>query len=210
MKIGIIGAGNVGIGIGRRLASKGHEVVVSFARTQDRVEAAAIAIGSGARAGSVEDAARYGEVVIVATPWVATLDAIRPVAASLARRIVWDTTNPLKPDMSGLTIGTTTSGGETLAASLPGGRVVKAIPPFAELLQSSSTRIDGRMPSVFVCGDDATARARVLTLVADIDAIGVDAGPLSNARFTEPAGMLLIQLAYAQGMGPRIGTALLA
>lgn len=209
MKIGIIGAGNVGIGVGRRLASKGHEVVVSFARTQDRVEAAAIAIGSGARAGTAEDAASYGEVVIVATPWVATLDALRSVEATLVDRIVWDTTNPLNPDMSGLTIGTTTSGGETLAAILPGAQVVKAIPPFAELLQSSSTLIDGRMPSVFVCGDDATARAKVLTLVADIDAIGVDAGPLSSARFTEPAGMLLIQLAYAQGLGPRIGTALL-
>jgi predicted dinucleotide-binding enzyme len=209
MKIGIIGAGNVGIGLGRRLAERGHEIVVSFARSQDRVEAAASAIGSGAQAGSVEDAARHGEAVIVATPWGATLDAVRPVADALVGKIVWDTTNPLKPDMSGLTLGTTTSSGETLATTLPGALVVKAVPPFAELLQSTLTMIDGRLPSVFVCGDDAAARAVVLILIADIDAEGVDAGPLSNARFTEPAGMLLVQLAYVQGMGPRIGTALL-
>ena len=62
---------------------------------------------------------------------------------------------------------------------------------------------------MFVCGDDAAARALVLGLVAEIDADGVDAGPLSLARYTEPLGMLLVQLAYGQGMGARIGAALL-
>jgi len=205
MKIGIIGAGNVGIGIGQRLAAKGHEVVVSFSRTPDKVEAAAASIGGGARAGSVEDAARHGEVVIVATPWVATLDAVGPVVEALAGKIVWDTTNPLNADMSALTIGTTTSAGETLAATLTGARIVKAVPPFAELLQSSSTLIDGHRPSVFVCSDDAEAKAVVMGLVADIEVAGVDSGPLSNARFTEPASMLMIQLGYVQKLGTRIG-----
>ena len=50
---------------------------------------------------------------------------------------------------------------------------------------------------------------RLLRLVADIDADGVDAGPLSLARYTEPLGMLLVQLAYVQGMGARIGATLL-
>ncbi len=58
-------------------------------------------------------------------------------------------------------------------------------------------------PEVFVCSDDTEARVTILNLVADIDADGVDAGPLTMARYTEPAGMLLVQLAYAQGLGPR-------
>jgi predicted dinucleotide-binding enzyme len=129
MKIGIIGAGNVGTGIGGHLAAKGHTVVVSFARTPDKVSAAAQAIGGDTKAGSPEAAAAHGDVVIVATPWGITLDTVRPLAASLAGRIIWDTTNPFAPDMSELLLGTTTSAGEELAKAVPGAKVVKAVPP---------------------------------------------------------------------------------
>ena len=209
MNIGIIGAGNVGTGIGKRLAAKGHQVLVSFARTQDKLDAAAQAIGGGARSGSPADAARFGEVVIVATPWGVTLDAVQGAGGELVGKVVWDTTNPLKADMSGLEIGTTTSAGEEIARAVPGARVVKAVPPFAEVLHSSTTEIGGGQPGVFVCGDDAEARKLVLGLVAEIGADGVDAGPLMLARYTEPLGMLLVQLAYVQGFGARIGASLL-
>lgn len=209
MDIGIIGAGNVGTGIGKRLAAKGHRIVVSFARSQDKLDTAAKTIGSGARSGSPAEAAQFGQVVILATPWGVTLETVRGVAAALTGKIVWDTTNPLKPDMSGLELGTTTSAGEEIARAALGARVVKAVPPFAELLHSPSTRLRGRFPGVFVCGNDPAARALVLGLVADIEADGIDAGPLNLARYTEPLGMLLVQLAYGQGMGARIGAALL-
>ena len=209
MKIGIIGAGNVGTGLGKHLAANGHDIVVSFARSEDKVAAAAQMIGGGARAGSPEDAANHGEVVIIATPWAVTLDAVQQVASALAGKIVWDTTNPLNAEMSGLTIGTTTSAGEQIAATAPGAKVVKAVPPFAEVLHSPSNLIDGRKPGVFVCGDDAAARKVVLSLVADVDADGVDAGPLNLARYTEPLGMLLVQLAYVSGFGARIGSVLI-
>lgn len=209
MNIGIIGAGSVGTGIGKRLASAGHPVLVSFARSQDTLDAAAAAIGGNARTGTPEDAARFGDVVLLATPWTVTLEAVRGVAAALAGKVLWDATNPLTPDMSGLAVGTTTSGGEEVARAAPGARVVKAVPPFAEVLHSPSTRIGGGLPGVFVCGDDAAARQAVMGLVAAIGADGVDAGPLALARCTEPLGLLLVRLAYAQGMGARIGAALL-
>jgi 8-hydroxy-5-deazaflavin:NADPH oxidoreductase len=209
MKIGIIGAGNVGTGLGKHLAARGHDIVVSFARTPEKVEAAAAAIGGGGRAGTLEDAVRHAEVVIIATPWAATLEVVRAVAPLLDGKIVWDTTNPLKADMSGLEIGTTTSGGEQIARAAPGARVVKAVPPFAEVLHSPSMEIGGQLPGVFVCGDDAAAREVVLALIGDIPAASVDAGPLSLARYTEPLGMLLVQLAYVQGMGARIGATLI-
>ncbi len=209
MDIGIIGAGNVGTGIGKRLAAKGHQVLVSFARSQDKLAAAAQAIGGGARFGSPMEAARFGKVIIVALPWDITLDAVQGVAGELVGKVVWDTTNPLKADMSGLEIGTTTSAGEAIAKAAPGARVVKAVPPFAEVLHSATTQVGGGYPGVFVCGDDAEARRLVLGLVAEIGADGVDAGPLTLARYTEPLGMLLVQLAYVEGMGSRIGAALL-
>jgi len=204
MDIGIIGAGNVGIGIGKRLAAKGHQLLVSFARSQDKLEAAAQAISGGTRSGSPAEAARFGEVVIVALPWGVTLEAVQGVAGDLVGKVVWDTTNPLKADMSGLEIGTTTSAGEAMAKAAPGARVVKAVPPFAGVLHSSSTEIGGGRPGVFVCGDDAEARRLVLGLVAEIGADGVDAGPLMLTRYTEPLGMLLVQLAYGRGLGARM------
>jgi predicted dinucleotide-binding enzyme len=209
MKIGIIGAGNVGTGIGRRLAAKDHNIVVSFARTPDKVAAAARTIGGGARAGSPAEAADHGEVVIVATPWGVTLDTARELTEHLAGKVVWDTTNPFAPDMGELLIGTTTSAGEEIAKALPGALVVKAIAPFAEVLHSTSTRIGGLKPGVFVCGDNAAARATVFSLVQAIDADPVDAGPLQSARFTEPLGLLVANLAYVRGFGARIGVQLL-
>ena len=210
MNIGIIGAGNVGTGLGKRLAAAGHQIVVSFARSPEKVQAAAVAIGGGARAADTpEAAARFGEVVIVATPWGATLEVVRQVAPALAGRVVWDTTNPLKADLSGLEIGRTTSAGEEIAKAAPGARVVKAVPPFAEVLHSPSTLLGGVKPGVFVCGDDADARKVILGLVETIGGTPTDAGPLALARYTEPLGMLLVQLAYVQGFGARIGATLL-
>ncbi len=209
LKIGIVGAGNAGVGIGKRLATANHDIVVSFARSSEKLNAGAEAIGGGARAGSPEDAAGHGEVVIIATPWAVTLDIARQLADTLAGKILWDTTNPITPDMSGLELGTNTSAGDAIANVVPAARVVKAIPPFAEVLHSPSGLIDGHKPAVFVCGDDSDARNLVLRLVADLDADAVDAGPLTMARYAEPLGMLLVQLAYVQGMGARIGSVLI-
>src|SRR5882762_8850274 len=104
MKIGIIGAGNVGTGLGKRLAASGHDIVVSFSRTAENVADAARKIGGGTKAGTIEEAARHGDVVIVATPWVVTLETIQKIAGELDGKTVWDTTNPFKTDMSGLEI----------------------------------------------------------------------------------------------------------
>ncbi len=202
MKLGIIGAGNIGVGMGQRLTAAGHDVVISFSRTPEKLQAAADTIG--ARAGSPEEAGAHGDVVILATPWAVTLDTVRSLADTLAGKVVWDATNAVTPDMNGLEIGTTTSGGEEIAKAAPGAKVVKGVPPFADVLHAESTLVEGRKPDVFVCGDDAGARATVLALVGDIRANGVDAGPLALARYTEPLGMLLVQLAYAQGMGTHI------
>ena len=205
MNIGIIGGGNVGTAIGKLLAAHGHQVVLSFSK--DAAALAGTAAAMGAKSGTPADAAQ-AEVVVLATPWAATAGALGE-AGSLAGRIVWDATNPLAPDMSGLVLGTTTSGGEEVARLAPGARVVKAIPPFAELMHSDNRLLDGRKPGVFVCSDDAEARQVVMGLVKQIGADPTDAGPLRNARYTEPLGMLLVQLAYVQGNGARIGAALL-
>lgn len=205
MRIGIIGAGALGTALAKRLGLKGHELMLSFARDQAKLLNAAKAFG--ANAGTPAEAASFGEVVALAAPWNAVETALE-AAGSLAGKVVWDCTNALKPDMSGLAVGTTTSAGETIAHPAPGARVVKGIPPFAELLHSDDPTIGGVPAGCFLCGDDAEAKAMVRTLIEALPATVVDAGPLANARYAEPAGFLLVRLAYELGMGPRIGLAL--
>jgi 8-hydroxy-5-deazaflavin:NADPH oxidoreductase len=207
VNIGIIGAGNVGTGLTKHLIARGHTVMLSFSLDMDKLNATAAELG--ARVGTVAEAVQFADVVVLATPWTVTPDALRQTGRVQGKKTMWDCTNALKPDLSGLAIGTTTSGAEEIAKLAPWANVVKAIPPFAKLLHSPSMLIGEHRAGVFVCGDDADARSVIARLVDEIGAHPVDAGPLALARYAEPAAMLLVQLAYQQGFGARIGLSLL-
>jgi 8-hydroxy-5-deazaflavin:NADPH oxidoreductase len=203
MNIGIIGAGNLGTGLAKQLVRKQHSVMLSFARDLTKLHTAAQSLG--VKASTAEEAVSFGDVVALATPWSVTTEILQQIGAVEGPKILWDCTNALKPDMSGLAIGTTTSGGEEVAKLAQWAKVVKAIPPFAEVLHSANTMVGGGPTGVFVCGDDAEAREIVAALVEDIGGAPIVAGPLQMARYIEPACMLLVQLAYRQGLGARIG-----
>lgn len=207
MKIGIIGAGNVGTGLAKHLVPSGHSVMLSFSLDMERLGTTAAALG--ASVGTVAEAVQFADVIALATPWTAAGDALAQAGEVSQKKILWDCTNALKPDMSGLLVGTTTSGAEEVARLAPWATVVKAIPPFAEMMHSPSMLIGASRAAVFVCSDESDARAVVARLIRDIGAEPVDAGPLVLARYAEPAAMLLVQLAYARGFGTRIGLSLL-
>lgn len=206
MDVAIIGAGNLGTGLAKRLLAKGHDVVLSYSRDMSKLEETARAIG--ARAANVVDAVSFANVIVLATPYTASADALRQVGPSLHDKIVWDCTNPLRPDLSGLLIGTNTSAGEENAALVPNAHVVKAIPPFAELLHSVTIDVGGGPPGVFLCGDDDSSCQIVANLVKDIGAEPIIVGKLVLSRYVEPANMLLVALAYANGFGPRVALSL--
>jgi len=206
MDIAIIGAGNLGTGLAKRLLAKGHDVFLSYSRDMSKLEETARTLGT--RAGSVVDAVSFANVIVLATPYTASADALRQVGRSLHDKIVWDCTNPLKPDLSGLLIGTTTSAGEETAALAPGASVIKAIPPFAELLHSDSMNVGGSLPAVFLCGDDESSCQIVAKLVSDIGAEPITIGKLVFSRYVEPANMLLVALAYVNGFGPHVSLSL--
>jgi predicted dinucleotide-binding enzyme len=205
MKIGVIGAGNVGTAIARRLIPRGHQVMLSYSRDAAQLQARAAAFA--ATAGTAAEAVRFAQVVAITVPWSSIDDALEQ-AGDLSDKVVWDCTNALKPDLSGLAIGTSTSASEMIQQRVPGAKVIKAIPPFAELLHSDDPTLKGIPAGVFVCGDDIAAKATVSELVAQLPATVVDAGPLENARYVEPAGFLLVCLAYGLGLGSRIGLSL--
>src|SRR5262249_24771470 len=126
MTIGILGAGNVGGALGSTWARHGHDVFFGVPRPNDaKTQELLKSIGKKARAGAVAEAAASAQVVVLATPWPVTREAIES-AGDLTGKIVVDCTNPLKPDFSGLSIGYTTSGAEQVAQWARGANVFKA------------------------------------------------------------------------------------
>ncbi|MET9291228.1 NADPH-dependent F420 reductase [Streptomyces sp. NPDC003077] len=193
MQISIIGTGNVGSVLARRCAELGHGVTTANSST----ERAQVARDAGA-----------ADVVVLAVPYdaVAGLDA--QIKAALAGKVVIDATNPLAADFLSLTVGHTTSGAERNAEALPGARLVKAFNMVLAANQNTGT-LKGAALFLPVVGDDQDAKETVIELASRLGFDAVDAGPLSNARYTEPVAELLIQLAYGSGMGTGIGLGLL-
>lgn len=201
MKIAVIGAGNVGGALGTLWAGKGHEIMFGVRQPSSQPLARLVQSISGqVRAGSVREAAAFGEVVVLATPWPATENAIRS-AGNLAGKTVLDCTNPLAPDLSGLVIGTDNSAGEEVARWAAGANVVKAFNTIGAV-NFANPRFGAEAASMFIAGDDADAKAVAAQLAADLGFEVVDTGPLAAARWLEPLAMLWIHLAYKQGFGP--------
>ena len=203
MRIGIIGTGTVGATLGKCWAATGHEVMFG-AREPGSAKVTSLVATAGVktRAGSVAEAARFGEVVVLATPFDATEAAIRQ-AGDLAGRVVIDCTNPLQPDLSGLSVGHTSSGAEAVARWTKSARVVKTLNSTGAGNMANPV-YGGERATMFVCGDDAAAKTTAGELVSALGFDVVDAGPLAQARTLEPLAMLWISLAVHRGLGPNI------
>jgi 8-hydroxy-5-deazaflavin:NADPH oxidoreductase len=200
MKVGVIGSGNVGGALGTGWAKKGHSVVFGVRdKADEKLKSLLKEAGPNARVASVQEAAAFGEVIVFATPWPATQDAIRS-AGNLKGKIVFDCTNPLRPDLSGLQIGHTTSAAEQVANWASGANVVKVFNTTGANNMENSRYPEGA-PVMFYCGDDAGAKKAAAQLASDLGFESIDAGGLTSARLLEPLAMLWIHLAYAQGLG---------
>lgn len=208
MKIGIIGSGNMGSALGKIWARQGHQVMFSYSRDRAKLEAIAAEAGANAQTGTPAEAAEFADVVLFVVPWKAVNEALTQ-AGSLAGKVVISCVNPLKPDFSGLEVGTSTSGAEEIAKQIPDAKVVEVLFPFAEQLHADSRQFGSETATQFYCGNDTEAKAIVANLISQVGLHPVDAGALFNARFLEPLGLLLVQLAYTSGMGTTIGLKLL-
>jgi NADPH-dependent F420 reductase len=205
MRIGILGTGNIGGGLGRLWAGLGHEVMFG-SRAPEKAVRLAESVGHGARGGTFSDAALFGEVVVLAVPWPAAQDVIQ-AAGDLSGKVLIDCTNPVAEGMR-LALGHTTSAAEEVARWAPGARVVKAFNTLGSK-NLTNPRFNSDRASMFVCGDDQEAKEVVMRLGRVLDFDMVDCGPLESARLLEPLAMLWITLAYPIGMGPDIAFKLL-
>lgn len=192
MRIGIVGAGSIGRALAERFSAAGHEVMLSNSRGPDSLAGVVASIEGDVRAGTVEDAVRFGEVVALAIP----LRAIRDLPPEpFAGRTVIDANN-YYPQRDGafaeLEEGRTTSS-ELLASLLPGAAVVKAFNTlwFRKLLDASRPdRPAEERLGIPVAADDPGAKGVVLDLIDRIGFAGVDAGTLAEGRHLEPGAPL--------------------
>jgi predicted dinucleotide-binding enzyme len=207
-KIGIIGAGNMGRAFATRLAAAGHDVAVT-AQSPEHAQQAAAAAGPNARAVRPEEVARDADLLLLAVPYGAAVDALRG-AGDVGGKTVVDISNPLTADMSGLSVGHTTSAAEEIQKAVPTARVVKAFNTiFAQVLGSDAST-EAAKAQVLYAGDDAGAKDAVRALIESAGFEAVDAGPLANARQLEPLGLLNIYFGYVAGRGTGIAPAFVA
>ena len=178
--IGVIGAGRIGTMVARHLARAGHDVVISFSRDQDRLNATADEIG--ARAGTPQEAAN-ADVVILSIPWTAIDDLVAQV--DLDGKVVVDTTNQFGADgweeiPDGLTAA------QLNQRRMPGARLVKSFNTLTAGFQASeSGRPADRRVVQWVCGDDDEAKAQVAQLIRDAGFEPFDVGGLADAAVME-------------------------
>jgi predicted dinucleotide-binding enzyme len=208
MDIGIIGAGRMGTTLARLFVDAGHRVKLSNSRGPASLADLVAELGPNASAGSTAEVAAFGEVVVIATQWRQTADAVAGIG-HWDRTIVIDTTNnrfgPRPGDVFDLN-GRGSS--EVVAELVPGARLVKAFnhQPIPSLAEMSSGR-----NALFLAGDDAGARRTVADLIRSIGGEPFDTGSLRDGGALMQSGggplaghgRLLTPREARQLLGPR-------
>jgi hypothetical protein len=198
MNIGIIGAGNVGAALGRRLSESGH--AVRFGVRDPEKIAELVAAIDGASAAAPAEVAAASDAVFLTVPGPVAVD----VAAGLGELdgvIVVDCANPLRWD-NGPVWNPPPEGSiaAAIAARCPKARVVKAFNTFGAEFHADP-KLGEHAADVYMAGDDADAKAAVAEIAESAGFAPVDAGPLRNAAVLENLAMLWIHLALAGGQG---------
>ena len=206
MQFAIIGVGNVGANLGIRLTAHGHEVAFGVRPGKDLGDLLDRCEGRG-RAVSVGEAVSSAEVIFLAVPAHAAVDALRGL--ELVDRIVVDCNNPLTwsdgPIWSPPEEGSTTA---QLARAYPSARFVKGFNTFGAEFHRDP-RLGPRGIDVQLASDDEEAKAKVAEIARSAGFEPVDVGGLRNAAALENLAVLWIHLALQMGRGRDIGFKLL-
>jgi predicted dinucleotide-binding enzyme len=187
MKIGILGAGNIGATAARLFIAAGHDVAVSNSRGPDSLKDLVRELGDRAHAMTIDDASRFGEVVLLAVPW-RTAEAL-PHPDLLLGKIVIDAMNPYRPDGGFYDLGGSTSSEEVLKR-IPGARLVKAFNTIYYVHLAGRGRKDlpvDERHTIYVAGDDGDAKKVVARLIEEIGFAAIDTGSLrEGGRMQQP------------------------
>jgi len=191
--------------LGTIFARAGHEVVFSYARSEQKLKRLAREAKGKARAGSPREAAQDADALLLAVHW-SRIDDVLKQAGDLSGKVIVSCSLPMNADDTDLVVAHTWSGAEELAKMIPKARVVSAFNtvPSEVLFGVFEARRKATRPSVLYCGDNSSSKRIAAELIRDVGFDPVDAGPLRIARYTEPFALLVAQLAYEGKGGPEL------
>jgi hypothetical protein len=195
----------MGSKLGTIFARAGHEVVFSYAQSEEKLKKLAREAKGKARAGTPREAAQDADALLLAVHWLRFDDVLKQ-AGDLSGKVVLSCSLPMNAENTELVVGRTSSAAEELARKIPKARVVSAfntVPSEVLFGVFEAKRKAGR-PSLVYCGDDRKSKELAAGLIRDVGFDPVDAGPLRIARYTEPFALLVGQLAYEGEGGPEL------
>lgn len=205
MRIGILGSGLMGGKLGTLFARAGHEVVFSYAHSEQKLKRLAREAGRNAYAGTPAEAARDADVLLLAVHW-SQVGRVLKQAGDLSGKTIVSCTLPMNASDTKLVVADTSSGAEELARKARRAKIVSAFStvPSEALMNVFAQRRKRSRPNVIYCGDDRQAKKVAATLIRDVGFTPIDAGPLRIARYLEPSSLLIAQLAYETGGSPEV------
>ncbi|NJL60893.1 MAG: NAD(P)-binding domain-containing protein [Methylacidiphilales bacterium] len=182
MKIGIIGAGNIGTYLGKIWAAKGHQILFSYGRDKAYLQSLAESIGLNARAGTPTDAVKFGDVVMITVPSEAVENALSSVG-SLANKIILCCPIPTKLDRNLLEVGESVA--EKITQLAPSAKVVGCLFYFPEFLCRNQHNVLNQSFAGYYCGNDIKAKVIAEELIEHLGLDPVDIGELENSSYLE-------------------------
>ena len=201
MKIGVIGSGHIGGNLGKLWAAAGHQILFS-SRHPQKLRSLIADVNHGALAGTVHEAAQFGEIILFSPPYEMTDEALTD-AGELNEKIVIDATNPFLSDKA-LSVSQDHAGVSELVRKIPKARVIKAFNTlYFQILADQHHLPTDRRVVITYCGNDAYAKDRVARLIENAGFVPFDLGPLSNAWLQEPGGPFFDQ-ALSQDQADRL------
>jgi 8-hydroxy-5-deazaflavin:NADPH oxidoreductase len=189
MKIGIIGSGNIGGTAAKLFLNAGHEVAISNSRGPESLASLVNSVGPNIKANTVEDAIKFGEVILLAIPWRRRQDLLS-VSELFDGKVVIDAMNPYSEKFEVIDLGDSTSSEEVLK-QIPSARLVKAFNTiYYEHLRTKGNPNAPREDrfAIFVAGDDLEAKDTVSKLIEDIGFAPVDTGSLREGGRNQQPG----------------------
>jgi len=188
VKIATLGSGRVGSAIGTAWAKAGHQVMFS-SRNPDNLKDLVAQAGPNAKAGTVADAVKFADVVLLAVPYKAMPDLAKEHGAALAKKdLVFDANNPF-PDRDGEVANAVIAKGAGLyvAELLPGAKIVRAFNAIgAARMGQGSPREDGKKTGMPIAGNDPKAIALAEDLIRELGYEPVLVGNLEFGKHLRP------------------------
>jgi predicted dinucleotide-binding enzyme len=205
MKIGFVGAGNIGGTIGELLAKAGHQVFFS-SRNPDELKDLVAKIGPNAHAGTVKEAIAYGDVVFIGVPYSAMPQISRDYAKELAGKIVLDAGNPdARRDGPMAEAAIAKGAGVATAEFLPSARIVRAFNAMNFKVFLSEAHRAGEKIAVPLASNDQQAMAVAAQLVTDAGFDPVIAGPLEKGKAFDRTSPLFLKALTAREYREALG-----